>query len=52
MSFNGSIGLLILVVELIFMMLALFGGLTVPFAVWAIWLAVGIVVCAIERRGG
>lgn len=49
MTLRGSIGLFILVVMLIFMLLQLFGALTVPFTVWVVWLLVGVVFVAIGR---
>lgn len=49
MIFRSSIGLLILVVLLVFSLLVLFGALTVPFAVWVIWLLVGVVFVAIGK---
>jgi hypothetical protein len=38
--------LIALVLLLVFMLLAQFGALAVPFVVWIIWLAVGIVLVA------
>jgi hypothetical protein len=49
MTINGSIGLLVLVVMLVFMLLALFSAITVPFAVWVAWTLIGIVLVAIGR---
>lgn len=49
MPINGSIGLLVLVVMLVFMLLTLFGALAVPFAVWIGWTLIGIVLVAIGR---
>lgn len=49
MTLNMSIGLLVLVVMLVFMLLAQFGALSVPMLVWVIWLLIGIILIAIGR---
>lgn len=49
MQINGSIGLLVLVVMLVFLLLATFGAITVPALVWVIWLLIGIILIGIGR---
>ena len=49
MTFTWSISFFILGVMLLFMLLALFGAIAVPFWVWVIWTLVGLVVHALGR---
>lgn len=46
---NGRIGLFTLAVMIIFMLLAQFGAISVPFVVWIIWSLIGTVLAAIGR---
>lgn len=49
MRINGSFGLFVFVAMLIFMLLAEFGALSVPFVVWIVWTLIGSILVAIGR---